>query len=282
MARVKIAIPNLQYPWISALNTNYYVLIHEWGTRAGDFGLTVQESPSTIGNDFCVHAVELSISDMVIMGSTVDTTIDTTPICSGVASGAPGVWYQVTGKGERLVATTRNGQGTSLTDFDTQFSVFRGGCGDLECVAGDDSGSGLQRRAIWQSEVGFRYFVHVHGARGRSGHYGLIVDNYVAQQANDNCASAQGPLIPDGTVVQGSIFDAIFDDVGFCGTSNTGLGVWSFFVGTSERLTADTWDPRTNFDTMIAIFSGFDFSGLTCGRWGRRWLWPPDLDVVPN
>jgi hypothetical protein len=258
-----------QTSWISALNTTYHVFVHGWGTRTGDFGLTVQESPSAVSNDFCVRAEKVSIGSTLNMGSTIDATVSTTPICSGVASGTPGVWYQVTGNGKMLVAATcngdLNGQSTLLTDFDTQISVFHGGCGNLECVVGDDNGCGLQSRAIWESVVDKIYYVHVHGARGRTGNYGLIVDNFVSQQANDACSSARGPLIPNGkSIIQGTTFDASFDDVGFCGTTNSGPGVWFFFVGTGERLTADTCDSRTNFDTKISIFSGFDCSGLTC------------------
>lgn len=253
-----------QVTWVSALDATYYILVHGWGTRSGEFGLTVREPPSAVSNDFCVRAGALSISSTVIMGSTVNATVDATPTCSDVVAAAPGVWYQVTGNGNMLRAATCNAKGSSLTDFDTQISVFRGGCGNLECAAADDNGCGLQSRAIWASVADDTYYIHVHGARGRSGNYGLVVDNFVSQQANDACSAAQGPLMPDGTVVQGSTADASFDDVGFCGTSNVGPGVWFYFVGTGERLTADTCNEITNFDTKISIFSGFDCSGLTC------------------
>jgi hypothetical protein len=85
-----------------------------------------------------------------------------------------------------------------------------------------------------------------------------------SMNANDFCAAAQGPLIPDGILVTGSTVGSSFDNVGFCGTSNTGPGIWFFFVGTGERFTADTCNSRTNFDTKLSIFAGFDCNGLVC------------------
>ena len=250
--------------WVSALNTRYYILVHGWDVRVGEFGLTVKELPSAVNNDFCVRAEMLSISSSVITGSTTDATVDTTPTCTGIDSVAPGVWYSVAGTGEKLIASTCNGQGRSDTDFDTRISVFRGGCGSLECVVGDDNGCSLQSRVIWTSKVDETYYIHIHGASNRSGNYGLVVDKFVPVQVNDFCAAAQGPLIPDGKLVTGSTVGSSFDNVGFCGTSNTGPGIWFFFVGTGERFTADTCNSRTNFDTKLSIFAGFDCNGLVC------------------
>ena len=49
----------------------------------------------------------------------------------------------------------------------------------------------------------------------------------------------------------------------YSGNSNQ-LASFLPIQGTGERLTADTCDNRTNFDTKISIFTGINCSNLTC------------------
>jgi len=216
--------------WVSQVNQVYYILIHGWDTRVGDFGLILDEPESDVTNDFCVSAFSLSPNPSVVFGSTVGASMEnTTPICSNITQTGPGVWYTVSGTGERLVASTCNSaDGDTVTDFDTKISVFTGACGEFTCTLADDNYCGSQSRLVWLTEPGVTYYILVHGET--SGTFGLVVDEFVPSTTNDFCTAAQGPLLPKGETYYGSTRVSSFDDVGFCGVSNTSPGVWFFVV----------------------------------------------------
>jgi outer membrane murein-binding lipoprotein Lpp len=88
-----------------------------------------------------------------------------------------------------------------------------------------------------------------------------------AQPPNDDCGDAI--LVDVGSVTAGMTIGATFDNVGFCGTSNTAPGVWYRVVGTGESSTASTCNDgndstgSADYDTKISVFSG-DCGNLTC------------------
>jgi hypothetical protein len=92
----------------------------------------------------------------------------------------------------------------------------------------------------------------------------LILAWPVTILANDDCADAIEIILPlgGGSVTEsGSTVGATFDDVGFCGTSNTTAGVW-YKVTHDGGLIASTCN-AANYDTKISIFK--DGCGtLTC------------------
>jgi subtilisin-like proprotein convertase family protein len=79
--------------------------------------------------------------------------------------------------------------------------------------------------------------------------------------ANDDCANAEdlGPLPAS---VSGTTIGSTFDNVGFCGTSNTAAGVWYTFVGTGNTVNLSTCN-TADYDTKISVFC-FDCDNLTC------------------
>jgi hypothetical protein len=58
--------------------------------------------------------------------------------------------------------------------------------------------------------------------------------------------------------------DGASDDIFGWSVAVSGDAIWFFFVGTGERFTADTCNSRTNFDTKLSTFAGFDCNGLVC------------------
>lgn len=126
---------------------------------------------STPLNDLCPDATTVSVSTTLSSQSTVGAFVDTNPAGSscGTSIDSPGVWYQTTGDGSNLLASTCSNE----TDFDTKISVFSGTCSSLQCVGGNDdatcsSGSGLQSTIGWQSLSGVDYFILVHGFGGKT------------------------------------------------------------------------------------------------------------------
>ena len=87
-----------------------------------------------------------------------------------------------------------------------------------------------------------------------------IAGHTLAQPVNDSCAAAI-PL-PCDTTFNGTTSGATFDNVGFCGTSNTAAGVWYVVQGNGGTITASTCN-QAAYDTKISVFTG-TCSGLTC------------------
>ena len=85
----------------------------------------------------------------------------------------------------------------------------------------------------------------------------------MAQPANDLCANAF-PITPN-TTVSGTTIGSTFDNVGFCGTSNTTGGVWYTWTDTSGvqgTVTLSTCN-QASYDTKISVFAG-SCGSLTC------------------
>jgi hypothetical protein len=72
-----------------------------------------------------------------------------------VFSTAAGVWYSTVGTGKAMTVSTCD----NSTNLDTQISVFRGSCDDLECVDGNDQACGDQSSVSWFSNFQEVYFV---------------------------------------------------------------------------------------------------------------------------
>ena len=83
----------------------------------------------------------------------------------------------------------------------------------------------------------------------------------LAQPANDACGDAIS--VACGDVIAGTTVGATFDDAGFCGTSNTGPGVWYSFTGVDGDVTFSTCDDAS-YDTKIGIFEGTCETSITC------------------
>ena len=80
-----------------------------------------------VHGDSCSKAVVIK-PGQTKSGSTTFATVDAAPACRTISPLSPGVWFRVTGTGGLLSAST-----CSFTSpfFDTQISVYKGGCGTL-------------------------------------------------------------------------------------------------------------------------------------------------------
>jgi len=206
--------------WTASASQQYFVLVHGFSSNTGVFGLNAAFPPATnpnpnscedqcggiapggcwcddsclgagdccndvcnecgflpfcSNNDFCLSALPLPINS-VQTGSTASATFDNVGFC-GTSNTAPGVWYIVTGvNGQVSVDTCR-----PETNFDTKISVFRGSCGSLTCVDGNDdaaadsscSPDSLDSRVWWTASASQQYFVLVHGFEDETGEFGL-------------------------------------------------------------------------------------------------------------
>ena len=241
--------------WLSALDQDYYILVHGWGALVGTFGLTIEEVVPLVANDFCITSANIlvnlgsnsSVQDKVTVGTNIDATVDNVPVCGDVEAIGHGVWYRGVGTGNRLMASTCNdwlderdnnfAQVSTLTpgivtDFDTQISIFRGGCRSLECVGANNDRCGLQSSVNFFMDRGEPFYILVHGAADSKGSFGLMIEEIFPQVPNDFCDMATPLAIPVGggtNVLVGSTAEASYDTVEECIVKNTAPGVSSIY-----------------------------------------------------
>ena len=187
-----------------------------------------------------------------------------------------GVWYRSVGTGTRLmastchqgvygsdgttgnVAATTSSPGT-VTDFDTQISVFRGGCRTLECVGANNDRCGSQSAVNFLMDEGEVFYVLVHGAGESTGSFGLVLEETFPQVPNDFCGTASALDVPVGggsNQLLGTSVDASYDTVEECIVPNTSPGVWYKVNGTGGPITLTTCGAQTNFDTRLSVYTG--------------------------
>ena len=201
-------------------------------------------------NDLCSDAVELECGTTV-EGTTIGASFDDTGFC-GTSNTAPGVWYSVAFDG-LITASTCN-----QADFDTKLSAYSGECGDLGCIDGNDDGpgcAGFTSEFTWPGD-GADNLILVHGFGTATGNFDLTVtcEEPPEPPENDLCSAAI-PLAC-GDTISGTTNLATFDDVDFCGTSNTAPGVWySVTAAAGSFITASTCN-AADFDTKLTAFDG--------------------------
>ena len=241
--------------------TVYHILVHGFGATTGDFtlSLTCSGTSAVPLNDSC-SAAEPIQCDSTVTGSTLFATTDGQSFC-GTTNSAPGVWYQYIGTGDAIVASMCTG-----TSYDSKLTVYEGSCGALTCVGGDDdgcSGGNTASEVAFNSVVGSVYYLLVHGFGTMAGDYSLTLscNGVPIIPPNDSCVNAN-PIFCGSTITDSTIHASPSTLVNFCGTSNTGPGVWFQFQGTNDSLTLSTCN-AADFDTKIQVFSG-TCASLTC------------------
>ncbi|HYE02986.1 MAG TPA: hypothetical protein VD963_07100 [Phycisphaerales bacterium] len=250
----------------SMANQTYYVLVSGDGTGgSGVFGLTATAAGFCPPNDNCGGAIPIAVGSSGTFNNVAATADPGQPTCSGLSTFNNGLWFTVTGNGNRLEATTCN----PGTDSNTRVYVYSGTCGALTCVAANATASpacGIRPDAAsvrFCTNQGEVYYVLVTPDTTTTGNFELsIIDRgSCAPPANDFCAGAIPlPSIPGGgsVGVTGSTETATIDtgEAATCVTTVTGPGVWYTVQGTGAVYTVSTCNPGTNFDTKLHIYTG--------------------------
>lgn len=128
----------------------------------------LSSSPCAAQSDVCGGAPILACG-AVVSGSTVGYNSDNTPFCTIGNSSAAGVWYRVVGTGGNITASLCG------SGYDTRIRVYKGNCGTLTCVTGNDDYCGLGSRVVWTSVLSTTYFILVHGYGSAVGAYTLSI-----------------------------------------------------------------------------------------------------------
>ena len=206
-------------------------------------------------NDDCSNAILANPGNpAAIVGTTVGASVSNASFCgSNVTS--PSVWYKVIGNGGPITVSTC-GQAT----FDTKLSVYTGNCNNLQCITGNDDGSGCN---YFTSELTFNsisnqeYFIMVHAFGTLSGTFNLSVWTPTVSVPNDDCINAE-VITPstNGTVISGTTIGATPDNVpSINGVSVTAPGVWYSIAGTGGLLKFSTCGTQA-WDTRLSVYTG--------------------------
>lgn len=152
------------------------VLVHGFGTATGNFTLSIT---GPAANDLCDDAIPVAVPSTTA-GNTTGASVDGAfPQCGSNAAAnptAPGIWYEVTGTGNLMRASTCN-----QASYDTQLTVFCQDCATPTCVNGNDdvigTCAGFSSQVDWESEAGATYRILVHGFSTAAGAFNLSVSD---------------------------------------------------------------------------------------------------------
>ena len=144
-------------------------------------------------NNDCSGATPVTIGTPT-NGSTFNATTESpSPGDCGTTLSQPGVWYSVTGTGNKL--------GASLcgTSWDSKIFVYSGSCGALTCVTGtDDNGplcTGTAASATWCSVSGTNYKILVTGYSTASA-FNIVVTETLTPPPSVIATPATGTVCP--------------------------------------------------------------------------------------
>jgi gliding motility-associated-like protein len=165
--------------------TTYYITIESFNANGTATGCTEQTftTYTPVPGDACAIAIPIACggSDS---GTTVGATSYDAPtgFC-GTGTGAPGVWYSITGNGDLLTASLCG------SAYDTKIQVYEGACGAFTCVDGNDDSCNFQSEVSFPSVDGTDYFIYVYGFGSDTGAYTLDL----------TCTPIEDPITTDIT-----------------------------------------------------------------------------------
>jgi len=228
----------------------------------GTYNITIMEY-ERYGMDLCSGATQIAglpyVDSNTTIGAFQDFGNTSNATTCGIASSARGVWYSLVGRG---TVTAVNVEAV----FDSEISVFSGGCDALGCVVNSGYEVGFGSSVVFLGEEGVQYFIHVTGTDNAllwkdndafdvTGSFNISVVEYDNYEM-DSCSGAKEistvPYLDSNTTI-GAFHD--FDDTSgiVCGIASSARGVWYSLVGQGNTTTVIV---ISSFDSEIAIFSG--------------------------
>ena len=247
--------------WNTKKGESYLVRVNGVNGAAGNFKILLEDlmegTDNVAANDLCEDSMGLATDGSFVYATTETATFDMdgAGTCYHAANAGPGVWYDVTGiQGGSLLATTNTS--------DVMLAVFKGECGNLECVGASDMATGVPSSVQWETEGAERYKILAHGAGGKKG---IPFDVSVTTSTNDAhfvindfCKGAVGPIASDGSFLQGSTEHATLDrdGAGSCYPETlAGNGVWYSVSGTGDILKVFPTG-GSDIEPLVSVFQG--------------------------
>ena len=254
------------------LGLAYSVLVQSYYYASVD--VSIFSAPPAPANDLCINAQSITIGsapDPVTFDTTYATTdVEvTTSVCQNdIPPSSPGIWFNFTGTGGRIVARACLQSSSSNSTFIT---IFSGGCNaTARCVAATYA-SCEQGRFVFDTQLGTAYRVLV-----QSGFIDSVDVSIVSAPPappNDLCINAQPITIGSAPVTFNTTYASTdMDAISDCleGTPAFSPGIWFNFTGIGGRIVARACAQSSYHTTgnsaHVTIFSG------GCSATARRCL----------
>lgn len=246
--------------WQAIRDKVYYLYVYQrYGT--GPFELLVEEI-IPVANDLCPNALMLAV-DSSVTGSTQNATRD---IIAGEAcpnefyqDNTLGIWYQITGSGNFLRATSCS------NSTETLMNAFTGVCSRLVCLAEsrhtDICDTGLGRTVTWQATDGQEYYLYAYSLYGIAS-FEIRVEEFIPA-SNDECTTAAMLAVNSSVIgnTESSHRDEIVGEPCLEESLQSRVGVWYQITG-NDNFMSVTSCPN-GFDSVISVYKG-DCSNLIC------------------
>jgi hypothetical protein len=237
------------------VGTTYYIRVSGFSTSAGNFQLDLS-CASPPANDPCSGAIPI-VCGSTISGNTSAASPDLIPAGCGVYTTEGTLWYSIVGTGSPMTASTCG------LFYNTQISVYTGGCNSLTCVNTNDNACGLQSVVTWTSTPGTTYYMMV-GGSGESGNFTMNLtcnappSNTDCSSASQLCADTQFGSSGFGT---GNVVDLTATNEG-CLASGERQTIWYYFQPTTVGQIIFNVNPTPPVDYDFAIWG--PMSALSC------------------
>ena len=142
-------------------------------------------------NNVCENAFDIATTiGEPFFGNMTNAEVAPVDTCGDIFRNGVGVWYVLDGSTTNDVdgVLRRYRASTCDNSFDTQISIFKGECGKLQCLAGNDQtkfcGNGDQSLVVFATEPNTKYYIYMHARRQAHNVFQLSVDEF---ESNDDC-----------------------------------------------------------------------------------------------
>lgn len=180
-----------------------------FGLNGFSISKAVGSSTAALTNDVCEEAIRLLPGAPPLAATTEganskkDHSLENCGLLDVKLAG--GAWFQVFGTGDPFRLVKQDAQA-----FTNQVSVYRGECGQLKCVNGDN----LRGTVFWDTKEGESYYILVSGVDDSAGEFSLTIESVPRNSGkaaeNDFCEGALGLTI-GGSASHGTTRSATFD-----------------------------------------------------------------------
>lgn len=236
--------------------------------------LTLEECPPE--NDLCLEAFEVFCGDSLLGDTTYATENDELSGFCGTSQGAPGIWYTFTGTGD-VVTFSLCGSA-----FDTKIQVYKGICGSLACVAGNDDSCDIQSEVDVLSSASSTYYVYVFGFGTNTGTFNLNVSCVPPPEppVNDECAAAT--VITANTdefctnFTNGTLYGATPSSESTSCSGESDDDVWFQFEALSDEVAIDISNIIGDTQDLFHVL----YEGLDCGSLTELYCSDPNQSVA--
>lgn len=146
--------------------TTYTLYVRSRCGGASNSGWTTGTAFTTLlANDLCSGAITITCGAAGVTGTTTGATNENMPVCgiSGVTvQNTPGVWYKYVSDGTDVTFST-----CAVGTGDTRLAVYKGSCGTMTCVGGNDDNSACTQNTssevtIADTQAGATYYILVY------------------------------------------------------------------------------------------------------------------------